>query len=82
LITIFGIVLSFLAFSSILPLLVLWIFAGVPFAGFGTLVSLVLLVVGVLSLMIGILSEYVGLIYEEVKGRPNYVVSEKIGLHD
>lgn len=82
LITIFGIILSFVAFFSIIPLLVLWIFAGVPFAGFGTLVSLVLLVVGVLSLMIGILSEYVGLIYEEVKARPNYVISEKIGLHD
>jgi hypothetical protein len=28
--------------------------------------------------MIGILSEYIGLIYEEVKARPNYVVSEFI----
>jgi dolichol-phosphate mannosyltransferase len=82
LITIFGIVLSFLSFASILPLFLLWVFAGVPFAGFGTLVSLALMVVGVLSLMIGILSEYVGLIYEEVKARPNYVVSEKIGWQD
>ena len=82
LITTFGVFLSFAAFFSIVPLLFLWIFAGVPFAGFGTLVSLVLLVVGVLSLMIGILSEYVGLIYEEVKSRPNYIVSEKIGLND
>jgi hypothetical protein len=31
-----------------------------------------------LSLMIGILSEYIGLIYEEVKSRPNYIVSEYI----
>jgi dolichol-phosphate mannosyltransferase len=82
LITIFGIVLSFLSFTSIFPLFILWIFAGVPFAGFGTLVSLALMVVGVLSLMIGILSEYVGLIYEEVKARPNYVVSEMIGWQD
>ena len=82
LITTFGVFLSFVAFFSIVPLLFLWIFAGVPFAGFGTLVSLVLLVVGILSLMIGILSEYVGLIYEEVKGRPNYIVSEKIWLND
>jgi hypothetical protein len=29
--------------------------------------------------MIGILSEYIGLIYEEVKARPNYVVSEFLG---
>jgi len=79
-ITIFGMVLSLLSFLSIVPLAVLWIFAGVPFAGFGTLVSLFLLVLGFLSLMLGILSEYVGLIYEEVKSRPNYVVSRRIGL--
>jgi dolichol-phosphate mannosyltransferase len=80
LITIFGMVLSLTSFLSILPLGVLWIISGVPFAGFGTLVSLFLLVLGFLSLMLGILSEYVGLIYEEVKGRPNYVVSTKVGI--
>lgn len=80
LITLFGLGLSFLSFVSIIPLALLWIFSGVPFAGFGTLVSLFLLVLGFLSLMLGILSEYVGLIYEEVKGRPNFIVSNKIGL--
>jgi glycosyltransferase involved in cell wall biosynthesis len=79
-ITLFGMSLSFASFLTILPLSFLWIFHGVPFAGFGTLVSLFLLVLGILSFMIGVLSEYVGLIYEEVKGRPNYVVSETIGL--
>jgi glycosyltransferase involved in cell wall biosynthesis len=79
-ITIFGMVLSLLSFLSIVPLALLWIFSGVPFAGFGTLVSLFLLILGFLSLMLGILSEYVGLIYEEVKSRPNYVVSRSIGL--
>ena len=80
LITLFGLGLSLLSFVSIIPLALLWIFSGVPFAGFGTLVSLFLLVLGFLSLMLGILSEYVGLIYEEVKGRPNFIVSNKIGL--
>lgn len=79
-ITLFGMGLSFVSFLTILPLSFLWIFRGVPFAGFGTLVSLFLLVLGILSFMIGVLSEYVGLIYEEVKGRPNYVVSETIGF--
>ena len=76
LITVFGVVLSGLSFVSIVPLFFLWLFVGVPFAGFGTLVGLFLLVFGIVSLMLGILSEYVGLIYEEVKARPNYVVSE------
>jgi glycosyltransferase involved in cell wall biosynthesis len=76
LITIFGVVLSLLSFLSIIPLVFLWLIIGVPFAGFGSLVSLFLLLFGVLFLMLGIVSEYIGLIYEEVKLRPNYVVSE------
>jgi dolichol-phosphate mannosyltransferase len=80
LVSLFGMTLSLISFISIFPLAFLWIFSGVPFAGFGTLVSLFLLVLGFLSLMLGILSEYVGLIYEEVKARPNYILSKKIGL--
>ena len=80
LITVFGFSLSLISLVSIIPLLILWIFVGVPFAGFGTLVGLFLLILGIFSLMLGILSEYVGLIYEEVKARPNYVVSEFLGL--
>jgi dolichol-phosphate mannosyltransferase len=76
LITISGISLSAISFLAVIPLALLWIVAGVPFAGFGTLVTLVLFVVGILAFMIGILSEYVGLIYEEVKARPNFIVSE------
>ena len=76
LITMFGIVLSAISFLTIIPLAIIWITSGVPFAGFGTIVSLFLFVLGILSLMIGILSEYIGLIYEEVKARPNYLVSE------
>jgi dolichol-phosphate mannosyltransferase len=76
LITVFGFILSAISFISIILLFFLWLFVGVPFAGFGTLVGLFLLVFGIVSLMLGILSEYVGLIYEEVKARPNYVVSE------
>jgi dolichol-phosphate mannosyltransferase len=75
-ITLFGLGLSFLSFVSIVPLAFLWVISGVPFAGFGTLVCLFLLVLGFLSLMLGIVSEYVGLIYEEVKGRPNFIVSQ------
>jgi dolichol-phosphate mannosyltransferase len=79
LITVFGFFVSAISFTSIIPLFFLWVFVGVPFAGFGTLVGLFLLVFGMVSLMLGILSEYVGLIYEEVKARPNYLVSEFLG---
>lgn len=80
LITIFGITLSTLSFISLIPLSILWIVEGVPFAGFGSLISIIVLLFGMLSFMIGILSEYVALIYEETKQRPNYIVGRKIGL--
>lgn len=80
LITIFGLLMSGISFLSILPLSIIWLVKGVPFAGFGTLVAVALLVFGLLSLMLGIMSEYVGLIYEEVKGRPNFIVSDTRGI--
>ncbi len=64
----------------IFPLSVFWYVKGVPFAGFGTLISLNLFLFGILSFMIGVISEYIGLIYEEVKKRPNFIVDETINL--
>jgi dolichol-phosphate mannosyltransferase len=48
----------------------------VPFAGFGTLVAISLLLFGITYLILGVISEYIGLIYEEVKARPNFIVSD------
>jgi dolichol-phosphate mannosyltransferase len=31
---------------------------------------------------IGILGEYIGRIYEEVKGRPTYIVTTKVGFEE
>jgi polyisoprenyl-phosphate glycosyltransferase len=80
LITLTGIILSGLSVLAIASFSITWIFAGVPFAGFGTLVSLVLLMFGILVFMLGLIAEYVGLIYEEVKRRPNFIVTTELGL--
>ena len=80
LITLTGVVLSFASFVSIVVFVNIWLFIGVPFAGFGTIVSIAVLAFGTLTFMLGIIAEYLGLIYEEVKGRPNFVVSEELGL--
>jgi dolichol-phosphate mannosyltransferase len=77
LISYFGIGLSLISFFTVIPMGIVWFTVGVPFAGFGTIVALILLGIGLQSLMIGILSEYVGLIYEESKARPNFIISEK-----
>ena len=82
LITLFGAFASAVSFLSIIPLAIIWFTQGVPFAGFGTLISLILLLISFLFLFLGIIGEYVGLIYEEVKQRPNYLVSEVVNLKD
>jgi glycosyltransferase involved in cell wall biosynthesis len=78
-ITFLGVASSLGAVILFFVFLFRWLLVGVPFSGFGTVVSLVLLIFGVLSFMIGLVSEYVGLIYEEVKMRPNFLISEVLG---
>lgn len=80
LITMSGVALSLISFISLLVWMFVWITSGVPFAGFGTIVSLAVLAFGTLTFMLGIIAEYLGLIYEEVKGRPNFVVAEVLDV--
>lgn len=45
-----------------------------PFTGWAPIMILILVIGGVLMLMLGIIGEYVWRIYDEVRGKPNYVV--------
>ena len=47
--------------------------------GFTALVFLVSFLSGVLLFFLGIIGEYVGRVYEEIKGRPLYVVAQTVG---
>jgi polyisoprenyl-phosphate glycosyltransferase len=50
--------------------------------GWTTLVVLSLLFSGIQLIVLGIMGAYIGGIYEEVKGRPRYIVEEKMNFHD
>jgi dolichol-phosphate mannosyltransferase len=47
---------------------------GVALPSFGTLVSLIALLFGVLFCLLGVIGIYVGLIFEQVKARPSFVL--------
>lgn len=79
-ITASGVAISALSLISLIVCVVFWIAVGVPFAGFGSIVSIAVLAFGAVTFMLGIIAEYLGLIYEEVKGRPNFVVAEQLGI--
>ena len=75
-ITILGTLTSLASIIVFISLVIRWVIVGVPFGGFGTLVTLGLLSFGLIVFMLGIIAEYLGLIYEEVKQRPNFIVDE------
>lgn len=82
LITLIGLAVSTLSFILLVWTVIKVMVWGVPFAGYGTIMTFMLLLFGILFTMLGILSEYVGLIYEEVKQRPNYIVTQMKGFDD
>ena len=79
-IPIFGVGLALLSFTSLAAAVVRACFFGVPFDGFGTIVSLMLGLFGLLFLFLWIIGEYVGMIFQEVRQRPTFIVSRTHGL--
>ena len=75
-----GLVISLFAFvlRRVLPAQDAAVRADVP--GFPTLIISVMFFAGVQLLSLGIIGEYLGRMYEEVKGRPLFLVSEELGI--
>lgn len=80
LISLTGFLLSFVSLVSIPILTSFWIIRGVPFSGFGTLVAFNLVSFSLIIGALGIIAEYLSLNYEEVKGRPSYLICEDSAL--
>ena len=53
-----------------------------PFFGQASTLVMVLFLGGVQLISLGIIGEYLGRIYDEVKGRPMYIVNEAVGFED
>lgn len=65
-------------FSAALTVQTLWMYvSGRSVEGFTTVIICILLVGGILGAGIGILGEYVARIYQEVKGRPAFIVHRR-----
>jgi dolichol-phosphate mannosyltransferase len=74
--TLLGFFFSALAFLG-LPLVVVARFAGIYVPGVSSVLFVVLLLGGIQLITVGLIGEYVGRIYDEVKGRPLYVVESR-----
>lgn len=78
LVTVLGVVTLLLAAVVGIQALRLY-YEGLALPGFTTVILLQLIIGGFLMMSLGIIGTYVARIYEEVKGRPRYVVQERIG---
>jgi glycosyltransferase involved in cell wall biosynthesis len=74
--TLLGFIISTLAFVAI-PVVIVLRIAGSYLPGFSAITIAVILLGGIQLIAIGIIGEYVGRIYDEVKGRPLYLVRAK-----
>lgn len=71
--------LLFFGFSIVFGLYTLVLqLAGRSVSGFATVILLLLIIGSLLMLSLGIIGEYLARIYEEVKGRPRYVITSAI----
>jgi glycosyltransferase involved in cell wall biosynthesis len=69
-----------LVFAVLVAFETLWSwFTGTSVSGYATIEITLLFIGSTIMISLGILGEYVARIYDEVKGRPGYVVEEEIG---
>jgi len=77
-----GVILFTTSLLALVAFTIDWFVVGVPFPGFGTIVALTVLLFGILVCFLSVLGLYIGLIYEEVRGRPNFVIERASGLDE
>jgi len=75
LVTVFGLLMLLVALVIGAQAVRLW-WEGLALPGFTTVILLQLIIGGFLMVSLGIIGTYIARIYEEVKGRPRYVVRE------
>lgn len=78
--TYLGFTLSFLSFLYVIYAVYQKLFTTNTTLGWTSSIAINLFFNGVILVMLGIIGEYIGRIYEESKGRPLYILKEKVGF--
>lgn len=79
-VTLLGFILSLVSFAMIIFQIALFLIYGRGAPGISSIIVLTSFLFAMLFLILGIIGEYLSRIYDEVKRRPNYIVSNKYGF--
>lgn len=80
--TYIGVSISAVSFLYLLVVICQKLFTDTTVQGWASLVAISLFFNGVILIVLGIIGEYIRRIYDEAKGRPIYIISEKIGFDE
>jgi len=80
--TYIGFLLSTSGFIYLIYVLYQKLFTQSTQSGWASIIAVNLVFNGITLIILGIIGEYVGRIYEEVKGRPLYIVKEVVGFRE
>ncbi|NQU04620.1 MAG: hypothetical protein HQ568_00900 [Calditrichaeota bacterium] len=78
--TLMGVLVSLAGFAEAIRIIYLKLFANQFITGIASLSVFVLFLGGITLLSLGLIGEYIGRLYDEVKGRPNYIVRQIIEI--
>lgn len=79
--SVFGVIVSFVAFIYIIFLVFRTVFFGSDLAGYPSMMAVILFLGGIQLLSLGVIGEYIGRIFNETKNRPLYLI-EEYHVHD
>ncbi|MCB0818982.1 MAG: glycosyltransferase [Bacteroidetes bacterium] len=77
-----GVITAFAGFIYAMVVVYARMINHVPFKGYAPIVILILLIGGLVMIMLGIIGEYLWRILDEVKTKPEYIISEYSGFED
>jgi glycosyltransferase involved in cell wall biosynthesis len=77
-----GLIISFISLLYASFLVIRTLAQGIDVPGYASLIVAILFLGGIQLITLGILGEYIGRIYDEVKGRPLYLVRESYGFEN
>jgi dolichol-phosphate mannosyltransferase len=72
-----GLITSFLGFLYALVVVALYFLKETPFTGYAPIMIVLLVVSGLIMFMLGIIGEYLWRTYDRVRNRPKYILEEK-----